>query len=105
MIDEDRETKYYNEDNVLEWRYKYYTTKYALNGGTHAITVHLTTGTKQVLGHGLEAESLRLERAKNQQATIQAAMVQATEHPKKCRRIGDSSRESLNPNIIEVLYK
>ncbi len=102
--DEDREKRYLSDNSTLEWRCKYCTQTYELSRGTYIITKHLTIGTKTRDGHGLTAESPRLERAKNQQAAIDLALLQAEENPKKRRRIGNANGDSLNPGIMEILW-
>ena len=103
MRDKDREKRYLSDNGTLEWRYKYCTQTYELSRGTYIITKHLTIGTKTRDGHGLTVESPRLKRAKNQQAAIDLTLLQAKENPKKRRRIGNANRDSLNPDIIEIL--
>ena len=41
MPDIDIGTKYYSSTNKLEWRCKYCSKRYTLNGGTRLIKVHL----------------------------------------------------------------
>ena len=104
MPDADKETRYFSKDSLLEWRCKYCPQTYDLNGGTKIITTHLTTGSPNKPGHGLEPESARIERVKNSQVAIDTAIVQAAEHPKKRRKIGDGTGESLDPNVVEILW-
>jgi hypothetical protein len=101
MPDEDRETRYYNKTTAaLEWRCKYCAQSYALSGGTDIITKHLTSQK----GHGIERNSLRDKRVKNQQATIVEAMQDAAAHPQKRRKMHESDGHSINPDMLEILW-
>jgi hypothetical protein len=101
MLDEDRETRYYNKTTAaLEWRCKYCAQSYALSGGTDIITKHLTSQK----GHGIERNSLRDKRVKNQQATIVEAMQDAAAHPQKRRKMHESDGHTINPDMLEILW-
>jgi hypothetical protein len=102
MSDEDRETRYYNKTTgPLEWRCKYCTQTYPLSGGTDIITKHLTSQK----GHGIEMNSLRDKRVKNQQATIVEAMQDAAAYPQKPRKMHESDGDSINPDMLEILFE
>ena len=75
MLDIDIKTKYFNSSNWLEWRCRYYSKRYAINGGTRVIKLHLT-GT-----HSNSKLSLRQERANKRQLSIENALITATNNP------------------------
>ena len=104
MIDADRETRYINAvTGASEWRCKYCPKVYDLNGGTAVITDHLVDGLSKY-GHSLERNSARDSRAKNQQASISAAMNQASENPRKRRRIADGEGASIDQGVLQILW-
>src|ERR1700712_2787172 len=64
MPDSDPETQYFNRTTrKLEWRCRYCTRQYTINGGTRAIMGHLKT-------HKIQENSTRATRAINQQVSI-----------------------------------
>ena len=65
----------------------------------YSITKHLTSQK----GHGIERNSLRDKRVKNQQATIVEAMQDAEVHPQKRRKMHESDGHSINPDMLEIL--
>jgi hypothetical protein len=81
MPDTDIETKYFNSSNRLEWRCRYCSKRYAINGGTRLIKWHLTRT------HGISELSLRQERANKRQISIEDALITATANPQKRRRL------------------
>ena len=104
MIDADRETRYINAvTGAIEWRCKYCPKVYDLNGGTAVITDHLVDGPSKY-GHSLERNSARDSRAKNQQASISAAMNQASENPRKRRRVADGEGASIDQGVLQILW-
>lgn len=82
MPDVDIETKYFNSTDKPEWRCRYCSKRYAINGGTRLIKLHLTGN------HGISELSLCQERAKKRQTTIEDALVTALANPQKRRRSG-----------------
>jgi hypothetical protein len=82
MPDIDIGTKYYSTTNKLEWRCKYCSKRYAINGGTRLIKVHLK------VDHDISELSTRQERSIKRQISIQDALITATSNPQKRRRLG-----------------
>jgi hypothetical protein len=82
MPDIDIGTKYYSTTNKLEWRCKYCTKRYAINGGTRLIKGHLK------VDHNISELSTRQERSIKRQISIQNALITATSNPQKRRRLG-----------------
>ena len=82
MPDTDIGTKYYSTTNKLEWRCKYCSKRYAINGGTRLIKVHLKAD------HDISELSTRQERSMKRQISIQDALITATSNPQKRRRLG-----------------
>jgi hypothetical protein len=104
MPDENIETRYYNEiTGKDEWRCRYCPKTYACSGGTGAPSDHLTDPVSKK-GHGLQRDSPREAKAKNQQATIDAALATAEQQNHKRRRLNDQSGDSINAGALEVLY-
>lgn len=81
MPDVDIETKYFNSTKKPEWRCRYCSKRYAINGGTRLIKVHLTAS------HGISELSSCQERANKRQTTIEDALVTALANPQKRRRL------------------
>jgi hypothetical protein len=100
MPNSNPETKYYSKANRLEWRYKYCPKKYALNRGTRCIKSHL----KDI--HDISKDSLREEKAKKRQPTIENTLISGSSNPQKRRRLqsSDPSNIPLNLDQLEVLY-
>src|SRR4030088_715953 len=98
--DSNPETKYYSKANRLEWRCKYCTKKYALNGGTRCMKSHL----KDI--HDISKDSPQEEKAKKRQLTIENALISGSSNPQKCHCLqsSDPSDIPLNPDQLEVLY-
>ena len=86
MPDVDIGTKYFSTTNKLEWRCKYCSKKYAVNGGTRLIKVHLKAD------HDVSELSARQERSIKRQLSIQDALITATSNPQKRRRLGASGK-------------
>lgn len=82
MPDSDIGTKYYSTTNKLEWRCKYCAKRYALNGGTRLIKLHLTTD------HNISELSIRQEQSIKRQMSIQDALITGTSNPQKRRCLG-----------------
>ena len=85
MPDIDTGTKYYSTINKLEWRCKYCTKRYIVNGGTRLIKVYLKAD------HNISELSARQERPIKRQLSIQDALITATSNPQKRRRLGGKS--------------
>jgi hypothetical protein len=81
MPDIDIGTKYYSTTNKLEWRCKYCSKRYAINGGTRLIKVHLKAD------HDITELSTRQEQSIKRQISIQDALITATSNPQKRRRL------------------
>ena len=81
MPDIDIGTKYYSITNKLEWRCKYCSKRYTLNGGTRLIKVHLKSD------HDISELSVRQERSIKRQLSIQDALITAISNPQKRRRL------------------
>jgi hypothetical protein len=104
MPDEDTETRYNNEiTGKEEWRCRYCPKTYACSGGTGAPSDHLTDPVSKK-GHGLPKNSPREAKAKNQQATIDAALATAERQNYKRRRLDDRPGGSIKAGALEVLY-
>lgn len=106
MPDPDIGTKYYSNTSKLEWRCKYCSKRYTINGGTRLIKSHLHAD------HGISELSIRQERSVKRQISIQDALVTATSNPQKRRRLGGNLEETdfgtyidqaVNPDQLEVL--
>jgi hypothetical protein len=121
MPDIDTGTKYYSSINKLEWRCKYCSKRYTLNGGTRLIKVHLKTD------HNISELSTRQERSIKRQLSIQDTLITATSNPQKRRRLSGKlisikisisfltsynldidysdfiSQSDINPDQLEVL--
>jgi hypothetical protein len=106
MPDIDIRTKYYGTTNKLEWRCKYCSKRYTINGGTRLIKAHLKAD------HSISELSIRQERSVKRQILIQDALITATSNPQKRRRLGGNLEETdldeyiehlVNPNQLEVL--
>lgn len=82
MPDGDVGTKYYSPTNKLEWRCKYCSKRYTLNGGTRLIKLHLTTD------HNISELSTRQEQSIKRQISIHDALITATSNPRKRRCLG-----------------
>jgi hypothetical protein len=103
MPDWDIETKYYSKTNgQMEWRCKYCPKRYAINGGTRCMKLHL----KSV--HEITEDSLRNERSKKRQISIEDALATGASNPQKRRRFDSedsgSEHSTINPDQLEVLY-
>jgi hypothetical protein len=85
MPDIDIGTKYYSTTNRLEWRCKYCTKRYAINGGTRLIKTHLKSD------HNISELSLRQEQSIKRQISIQDALITATSNPQKRRCLNGKS--------------
>jgi hypothetical protein len=81
MPDIDIGTKYYSTTSKLEWRCKYCSKRYTLNGGTRLIKLHLKKD------HDISELSTRQERSLKRQVSIQDALILATSNPQKRRRL------------------
>jgi hypothetical protein len=82
MPDMDIGTKYYNTTNKLEWRCRYCTKRYTINGGTRLIKLHLKST------HDISELSARQERSIKRQMSIKDGLAAATSNPQKRRRLG-----------------
>ena len=103
MLDEDRETRYYNVINGrVEQRCKYCPKTFILSSGTATITNHLTWPDADG-GHNIPYQSLRDIQVQGQQERIDIAMDQANRHPKKRRKLGPSDVDALDGTTLEVL--
>lgn len=101
MPDSDPETKYYSSRNrnQLEWRCRYCSKRYALNGGTRLIRAHLRHS------HEITQDSPRADKFKKRQQTIQEAMETGeTQNHKRRRFEGLSDNNTLNADTLEVLW-
>jgi hypothetical protein len=99
MPNDDRQTKYQSDDGRDEWRCRYCSQSYLVDGGTAIITSHLTTK------HGLEAESTRDQQVKNQQRTINEAFREAENYPQKKRKLYHRTNGDLiNGTVLEILW-
>jgi hypothetical protein len=83
-------TMYYSIANKLEWRCKYCSKRYILNGGTRLIKIHLKSD------HDISELSVRQERSLKRQLSIQDALITAISNPQKRRRF---SGELIRVNI------
>ena len=94
MPNSNPETKYYSKANWLKWRCKYCPKKYTLNGGTCCMKSHL----KDI--HDISKNSLREEKAKKRQLTIENTLISGSSNPQKCRHLqsSDPSNVPLNPD-------
>lgn len=111
MPDTDISTQYFSSTNKLEWRCKYCTKKYLLNGGTRLIKAHLE------VHHNISELSLRQEKARKRQISIEDSLIAATANPQKRRCFRDTfeggvgsslssdciDRSDVNPDQLEVL--
>jgi hypothetical protein len=100
MPDEDPETKYINQTNGrIEWRCKYYSKKYLLNGGTRCPKAYLRTI------HSIHKTSSRDNKTKKRQLSMEDLITIAKKHPYSCRRLSEeASGLSIDPNILKKLY-
>ena len=101
MPDPNPETKYYSQtSNKLEWRCRYCSKRYSLNGGTRCIMSHLKAT------HDINQDSPRREKARKRQLSIEDALISGLSNPQKRRRLQCSESEdlSLNPDQLEILY-
>jgi hypothetical protein len=90
MPDTDPESLYYHPQTTkLQWRCKYCPKRYALNGGTRVIKLHL------IATHQISESSPRQERVIQRQRTIKEAVAFAQKNPRK-RRLIDTSIVSDN---------
>ena len=99
MPDIDTGTKYYSTTNKLEWRCKYCTKRYVVNGGTRLIKVHLKAD------HNISELSVRQERSIKRQFSIQDALITATSNPQKRRRLGASGKLISIKDSIKLLIR
>ena len=112
MPDVDISTQYFSTANKLEWRCKYCSKAYLLNGGTRLIKRHLQAN------HNISELSLRQERARKRQMSIEDSLMTATANPQKRRCFRDSfegsfgsglssddniDQSDVNPDQLEVL--
>ena len=121
MPDIDIGTKYYSTSNKVEWRCKYCSKRYAINGGTRLIKAHLKAD------HNISELSVRQERSKKRQLSIQDTLITATSNPQKRRHLNGkwisikisinlltnlnldidysdfTSQPDINPDQLEVL--
>ncbi len=82
MLDEDIQTKYYNEITRLEeWRYQYYLTVYLTSRSTSSPSSHL----EKI--HDILRNSARDTQVKNIQTSLQEAFSQVEANPYKRRRL------------------
>jgi hypothetical protein len=81
MPDKDIGTKYYNTTNKLEWRCRYCTKRYTINGGTRLIKLYLKST------HDISELSARQERSIKRQMSITDSLAAATSNPQKRRRL------------------
>ena len=78
MPDKDPETLYYHPTTTkLEWRCKYCSKRYAINGGTRLIKQYL------IAAHEILEKSPRQERLIKRQRTIKEATTFGEKHPRK----------------------
>jgi hypothetical protein len=75
MPDIDTGTKYYSTTNKLEWRCKYCTKRYVVNGGTRLIKVYLK------VDHNISELLVRQERSIKRQLLIQDTLITTTSNP------------------------
>ena len=111
MPDADINIQYFSSTNKLEWRFKYCTTKYLLNGGTRLIKAHLE------VSHTISELSLRQDRSRKRQMSIEDSLITATANPQKRRCFKGSfeggfgsspgsdyiAQSDVNPDQLEVL--
>jgi hypothetical protein len=112
MPDADASTQYFSAANRLEWRCKYCSKRYLLNGGTRLIKVHLQAN------HNISELSLRQERARKRQISIEGSLLSATANPQTRRCFRESfegnsgsslssddytEQPDVNPDQLEVL--
>ena len=82
MPDINPETLYYHPISTkLEWRCKYCSKRYTLNGGTSIIKQHLKSA------YGISENSPRQERILKRQRTIEEAIISGQNNPPKRRLI------------------
>ena len=78
MPDSDAKALYYHPTTgKLEWRCKYCSKRYTLNGGTSIIKAHLKSA------HKILESSPRQERLLKRQRTIEEAITFGEKHPQK----------------------
>jgi ribosomal protein L35 len=88
MPDLDTETLYYHPiTRKLEWRCKYCSKRYTINGGTRLIKQHLITA------HEILERSPRQERIIKRQRTIEEAITFGEKHPRKRQLIALDNSE------------
>ena len=82
MPDIDPESLYYHPTSrKVEWRCKYCLKKYAINGGTRLIKLHL------ISAHDISENSPRQERIIKRQRTIEEAIISRENNLRKRRLI------------------
>jgi BED zinc finger len=88
MPDVDPESLYYHPTTAkLEWRCRYCSKRYALNGGTRLMKQHL------IAAHEISESSPRQQRVLKRQRTIEEAIISGQTNPRKRRLINtDNSK-------------
>jgi hypothetical protein len=82
MPDSDVEALYYHPiTRKLEWRCKYCSKRYTLNGGTRVIKLHL------ISAHEILETSPRQDRLLKRQRTIEEAITFGEKHPRKRQQL------------------
>jgi BED zinc finger len=85
----DPESVYYHPTTTkLEWRCKYCSKRYALNGGTRVIKQHL------IAAHEISESSPRQQRVLKRQRTIEEATISGQNNPQKRRLINSNTDNS-----------
>ena len=93
MPDPDTAFRYFNASGKEQWRCKYCSKAYSMNGGTRIVVKHLQES------HNVKESSPREVRSAKRQMSIEASICQ----PQKRRRLTPNG-SSVDPDILEVLF-
>ena len=94
MLDIDPETLYYHLTIAkLKWRCKYYSKRYALNGGTRLMKQHL------ILAYEISESSPRQQRVLKRQRTIEEAVIYGQNNPRKRRLINTNNSKYITLSL------
>jgi hypothetical protein len=90
MPDADPESLYYHPTTAkLEWRCRYCSKRYALNGGTRLMKQHL------IAAHEISESSPRQQRVLKRQRTIEEAVISGQTNPRKRRLINTDNSKCI----------
>lgn len=98
MPDKDINTRYFNGEGFEIWKCHYCPKMYRVSGGTTIVSKHLLET------HNIPDNSPRGIEAKRKQLSLEQAEQIAKENPQKRRKLNAGNRDSIDPDVFEVLY-